>query len=325
MKTMTREIAAYLRLRRGMGFKLEVDEIRLKRFAAFLAERKAEYITTELALEFACAKEGVGAAGRIGRLVSIRGLARHLHAFEPKHEIPSTGLIWRGKTRAKPRLCSQPELSRLLAAARDVDATATRGLRPWTLHTLFGLLAVTGMRVGEAAALRRRDVNWEDRVLTIRGGKFGKSRTVPVHVTTMKVLREYSSRRDRHLRDGWRGENVSDAGDLFFVSNRGTALSGGWLRASFRMLLQRSGMTVAGRPSMRIHDLRHRFAVETLRKWYRQKNCDVESRLPALSTLLGHVNVEATYWYLSSTPALRAAAASRIEARWKGVGDDRAK
>ena len=75
---------------------------------------------------------------------------------------------------------------------------------------------------------------------------------------------------------------------------------------------------------MRIHDLRHRFAVETLRKWYRQKDRDVESRLPALSTLLGHVNVAATYWYLSSTPALRAAAASRLETRWKGVGDDRA-
>jgi integrase len=140
----------------------------------------------------------------------------------------------------------------------------------------------------------------------------------------MKVLREYACRRDRHLREGWRGEKVSNAGDLFFVSNRGTVLGGGWLRESFRMLLQRAGMTGAGRPNMRIHDLRHRFAVETLRKWYRQKNRDVESRLPALSTLLGHVNVEATYWYLSSTPALRAAAASRLETRWEGVADDRA-
>jgi integrase/recombinase XerD len=324
MKTMTREIDEYLRLRRGMGFKLEVDETHLRRFAAFLAERKTNHITTELALEFACANEAVGVVGRVGRLVSIRGFARHLHAFEPKHEIPPTGLIRRGKTRAKPRLCSKPELSRLLATALDVDATETRGLRPWTLHALFGLLAVTGMRVGEAITLRRGDVNWEDAVLTIRGGKFGKSRMVPVHGTTLKVLRDYARRRDRHLREGWRGEKVSDAGDLFFVSNRGTALSGPWLRASFRVLLQKSGLAGAGRPSMRIHDLRHRFAVETLRTWYRQKNCDVESRLPALSTLLGHVNVAATYWYLSSTPALRAAAASRLETRWKGVADDRA-
>jgi integrase len=202
MKTMTREIDAYLRLRRGMGFKLEVDETHLKRFAAFLAERKADYITTELALEFACANERVGTVGRIGRLVSIRGLARHLHAIEPKHEIPPTGLIRCGKTRAKPRLCSKPELSRLLATALDVDATETRGLRPWTLQTLFGLLAVTGMRVGKAIALRRSDVNWEDGVLTIRGGKFGKSRMVPVHGTTLKVLRDYARGRDRHLREG---------------------------------------------------------------------------------------------------------------------------
>lgn len=324
MKTMTREIDEYLRLRRGMGFKLEVDETHLRRFAAFLAERKAGHITTELALEFACANEAVGVVGRVGRLVSIRGFARHLHAFEPRHEIPPAGLIRSGKPRAKPRLCTHPELSRLLAAALDVDATATRGLRPWTLHALFGLLAVTGMRVGEATALRRSDVNWEDGVLTIRGGKFGKSRMVPVHGTTLKVLRDYARRRDRHLREGWRGEKVTDAGDLFFVSNRGTVLSGGWLRTSFRVLLQRSGMTRAERPNMRIHDLRHRFAVETLRKWYRQKNYDVESRLPALSTLLGHVNVAATYWYLSSTPALRAAAARRLETRWKGVANDRA-
>ena len=323
MKTMTRQIDEYLRLRRGMGFKLEVSENHLRRFAGFLAERKAKHITTGLALEFACANKG-GVVGRVGRLVSIRGFARHLHAFEPKHEIPPAGLIRSGKTRAKPRLCTQAELSRLLVTALDVEATATRGLRPWTLHALFGLLAVTGMRIGEATALRRSDMNWEERVLTIRDGKFGKSRMVPVHGTTLKVLREYACRRDRYLRKSWRGEKVSNAGDLFFVSNRGTVLGGGWLRESFRMLLQRSGMTGAGRPKMRIHDLRHRFAVETLRKWYRQKNCDVESRLPALSTLLGHVNVATTYWYLSSTPALRAAAASRLETRWKGVGDDHA-
>lgn len=324
MKELTREIDEYLRLRRGMGFKLEVDETHLRRFAEFLAERKASYITTQLALAFACEKVEVGAVGRVGRLVSIRGFARHLHAFEPKHEIPPAGLIRRAKPRAKPRLCSQSELRRLLAAALDVTATETRGLRPWTLHALFGLLAVTGMRVGEVIALHRTDVNWEDGVITVRGGKFGKSRMVPVHCTTLKVLREYAHRRDRHLRRGWRGEKVSDAGDLFFVSNRGTALSSGWLRASLRVLLQRSGMTGPGRPNMRIHDLRHRFAVETLLKWYRQKNCDVEAHLPALSTFLGHVNVEATYWYLSSTPALCAATTSRLEARWEGVADDHA-
>jgi len=165
-----------------------------------------------------------------------------------------------------------------------VTATETRGLRPWTLYTLFGLLAVTGMRVGEVLALRRSNVNWDDGVITIRDGKFGKSRMVPVHRTTLKVLRAYARRRDRHLRKEWRGEKMSDAGDLFFVSNRGTALSSGWLRTSFRELLRRSGIAGAACPNMRIHDLRHRFAVETLRRWYRQKNCDVESRLPALST-----------------------------------------
>ena len=322
MKAMIREIEEYLELRRGMGFKLQVDETHLKRFAAFLAERKASHITTQLALAFACENARVGVVGRVGRLVAIRGFARHLHAFEPKREIPPAGLIRRTKTRARPRLCSQREVSRLLAAALDVTATKTRGLRPWTLYALFGLLAVTGMRVGEVIALRRGDLSWEDGVITVRDGKFGKTRMVPVHRTTLKVLREYARRRDRHLRRAWRGEDVSNACDLFFVSNRGTVLSSSGLRTSFRGLLRRSGMAGPEHPNMRIHDLRHRFAVETLRRWYRQTDCDVESRLPALSTFLGHVNVEATYWYLSSTPALCAAVASRLEARWKGVAND---
>ena len=107
MKAMTREIDEYLGLRRGMGFKLDVDEIHLRRFAVFLAERKANHITTELALEFACASEAAGVVARVGRLVSIRGFARHLHAFEPKHEIPPAGLIRSGKTRAKPYPCNR--------------------------------------------------------------------------------------------------------------------------------------------------------------------------------------------------------------------------
>lgn len=319
MKPMTQELEEYLQLRRGMGFKLKVDEVRLKRFVAFLETRKARFITTELALAFACESEGVAAGSRVGKLVAIRGWARYLHAFEPKHEIPPAGLIRYPRTRAKPRLCSQRELSQLLAAALDLSPTATRGLRPWTLHALFGLLAVTGMRVGEAIALRRGDVDWEQGTLTIRAAKFGKSRIVPVHPTTMTVLRKYTCRRDRHVRQRWRGQDVCRVSDLFFVSNRGTPLSSSSLRASFKMLLRKCGMVEPGQPTLRIHDLRHRFAVETLRKWYRLGKRDVESRLPALSTLLGHVNVGATYWYLSSTPALRAAAASRLENRWRGV------
>lgn len=318
MNTIQCGLRNYLQLRRGMGFKLEIDERHLRHFLAFLRTRGARTITTKLALEFATQNTATDAAGWVQRLVAIRGFARYWQAFDLETEVPPAGLVRAAKKRAKPRLCSGREMAQLLAAAREGPMTATRGLRPWTLYALFGLLAVTGMRVGEAIALCNSDIDWADRTLTIRETKFGKSRRVPIHGSTAAVLASYAKRRDRFLHGGWRGARALRS-DHFFVSNRGTALSGSNLRLSFRSLQRKTGLTRNGGPQMRIHDLRHRFAVETLRRWYTAGGQGVGARLPALSTFLGHVNVAATYWYLSSTPALRAAAISRVESRWKGV------
>jgi integrase len=318
MNAIERGVGNYLQLRRGMGFKLEIDERHLRHFVAFLRGKRASTITTKLAFEFATRNTALDAGGWLGRLVAIRGFARYWQAFDPETEIPPAGLVRVPKKRAKPRLCSQREIVRLLEAARAGPITATRGLRPSTLYTFFGLLAVTGMRVGEAIALRKSDIDWADHTLTIRDTKFGKSRRVPIHGSTAAALDTYAKRRDRFLRAGWRGAHTLRS-DLFFVSNRGSALSSSNLRLSFRTLWLKGGLMKSGTPHMRIHDLRHRFAVETLRRWYVAGIPNIGARLPALSTFLGHVNVAATYWYLSSTPALRAAAMNRVETRWKGA------
>jgi integrase/recombinase XerD len=319
MKALRKVIGDYLQLRRGLGYKLEIDERHLHRFADFLENQKATRITTQLAMAFATENPRLGRGGRISRMCTIRAFARYWNGIDPSSEIPPTGLLRSPRKRAKPRLCSGRQIIRLLEAARRGKMTQTRGLRPWTLYALFGLLAVTGMRVSEAVNLRSDDVDWREAYLTIRDTKFGKSRRVPLHRSTLQTLRRYAHRRDRFLRSGWRRSSVCQTTGLFFVSNRGTALHGGYLRSSFRELQRKAGLAAPGALRVRIHDLRHRFAVETLRRWYERSVPNLEARLPVLSTFLGHVNVASTYWYLSSTPALRAAAIGRVESRWKGV------
>lgn len=321
MNPLRKGIADYLRIRRGLGYKLNVYERHLTRFVTFLESRDTPRITTQLAVEFATENPNLDPGGWVLRMSAIRGFARYWHGIDPASEIPPGGLVRCPRKRAKPRLCSDRELVRVLAAARQGALTRTRGLRPWTLYALFGLLAVTGMRVSEAVNLRTEDIDWNEGLLTIRDTKFGKSRRIPVHGSTLQILKNYARRRERHVRSTWRGAVVSRGSGLLFVSNRGTALSMGSLRWSFRDLQRKAGMAKGDCPAMRIHDLRHRFAVETLRRWYRLGRSAIGGRLPALSTFLGHVNVAATYWYLSSTPALRSAAIGRVESRWKGVAD----
>jgi integrase len=319
LKTLREAIRDYLDLRRSLGYKLETDERQLLRFADFLQARGTSRVTTALALTFTTENPHLDRGGWASVMSSIRGFARYWNGLDPASEIPPKGLLRSPRKRAKPRLCSERHLMRLLGATRPGRMSQTHGLRPWTLYTLFGLLAVSGMRVSEAVNLRTDDVDWKESFLTVRDTKFGKTRRVPLHRTTLQILRCYGQRRDRFLRVGWRGSLGARSTALFFPSNRGTVLSGGNLRWSFRELQRKAGLSVAGQPWIRIHDLRHRFAVETLRRWYRSSGADVERRLPALSTFLGHVNVAATYWYLSSTPGLRAAVVNRIESRWKGV------
>jgi integrase len=184
-------------------------------------------------------------------------------------------------------------------------------LQPRTYHCLFGLLAVSGLRLGEAVNLQPQDVDWSGGVLTIRGAKFGKTRLVPLHSSTLAVLRNYADLRDKIF--------TGRILPTFLVTSHGTKLEKTNLSRIFRELSRQIGIRKPGvRNGPRLHDFRHRFAIETLLRWYRTGE-EVTRRMPVLSTYLGHVNVSGTYWYLSSTPELIASASKLIEARWKGV------
>jgi integrase len=306
MNTLRQSLWHYVAMRRGLGYKFVHQEHRLSGFITFMEQRGAAIITTKLALEWATQPLGRHASWVL-RLSDVRGFARHLHGLEPRTEIPPTGIIaYRSRTR--PYLYTQEEIKMLLEAALALPPV--HGLRRWTYHCLFGLLAVTGLRISEALALRREDVDLETDILTIRDTKFGKSRLVPLHRSTQQVLLDYARRRDAHL--------VVPRSPYFLVAERGGRLLPQYVYRVFWRLSRQTGLRSASAHSgPRLHDFRHCFAVATLLDWYRSGR-SVDTLMPVLSTYLGHSCIRDTYWYLSACPELMDHAARRLEKRWEG-------
>ncbi len=308
MTDLRHAIRDYLALRRALGHKLLDYEIRLERFVSFLEKEKASYITVPLALNWAQQPRTSTMKTWNRNLAIVRGFAQYVSATDPRTQVPPKDLLPFDPARAKPYIYTEGEILQLMDAARAIRSYY--GLRGQTYYCLIGLLAVTGMRVGEALRLRRDDVDLDAGVLTIIDSKFGKSRLVPIHSTTVEALAEYSRRRDAFL------SKVSIPS--FFVSEPNKMpMTYSPVRTMFAKLSKQVGIRgPQDRRGPRLHDLRHRFAVETLLGWYRRGD-DVERQLPVLSTFLGHDGIQDTYWYLSSTPELLGAVCSRLEKRWE--------
>ena len=309
MKQLNVAVDDYLALRRGLGFKLREYGECLHEFVSCLKKNGLSHITTKLAVEYATHRQDEKPVSWTRRLGIIRGFARYRIGADPRTEIPPVGLLRFRSQRARPYLYSEDEIRRLLEAALKIESP--HALQPRTYYCLFGLLAVSGLRVGEAINLQPQDVDWSEGVLTIRGAKFGKSRLVPLHPSTRAALLDYAKRRDEIF--------ARRPAAHFFVTSRGTKLEKTNLSRIFRELSRQIGIRKPGvRHGPRLHDFRHRMAIETLLHWYRCGE-QLTRRMPVLFTYLGHVNVTGTYWYLSSTPELMAAASKLLENRWKGV------
>jgi integrase len=307
MSPLRQALIDYLAVRRALGFKLNRAEKLLEQFVTYVEERGERHLRISTIVAWAALPANTHRNWLAKRLSLVRGFARHLHAIDPANEVPPSDLLPWQRCRATPYLYSDGELAALLTAATSLQ-TAYRVL---TYQTLIGLLAVTGMRVGEALALDRNDIDVTHGVLTVRLTKFGKSRELPVHASTVEALRCYLGHRDRPRA----GASVP----AVFVSSAGTRLCYANVLWTFHRLLCCAGITqrsAACRP--RIHGFRHRFAVQTMLDAYRQGE-DAEARLAILSTYLGHVNPKATYWYLSATPELLQLAADRLELHVGGV------
>jgi integrase/recombinase XerD len=303
MSALRARAEEYLAMRRALGFKLTTQGRHLMSFVRFCEDRSADRVTADLAVEWAT-RTSRGSGNEVyqaRRLDVVRIFARHLQALDPSTEVPPDDVLARRYLRIQPYLYSLQEIAALMTAA---DALRP-ALRAATWRTLIGLLAVTGMRQGEACRLLRDDTDLETGTLVIRDSKFGKSRLVFLHPTTVASLHSYERARDRAFPE--------PEAATFLVNSRGRPLHGHNLPHTFAPLAVTAGIRVPpGTRAPRLHDLRHVFTVATLLDWYRDGQ-NVQARLPLLSTWLGHVDPKSTYWYLQAVPELLALAADRLE------------
>ena len=310
MSALRDRLRDYLALRRGLGFRLVEAECYLVDFCAFMERQGATVLTSSLALRWAMTPSNARPATWAGRLTVIRQFARYLKGFEPATEIPGTRLLPFRPKRCQPYLYSEEEIKALMAAAQSLPSR--QALKPHTVSTLIGLLAVTGMRVSEALSMHRQDVDLATGIITIRGSKFLKSRLVPLHPSTVGALKEYAARRHVCL------ARRRSCGPYFLLTGRGAKFAVSQVHLAFDAISRTVGLrTPQMRRGPRLHDLRHRFATETLLRWSRA-GAEIEREMPTLSTYLGHSNIADTYWYLSAHPELLKHAALRLERRWGG-------
>lgn len=305
MSGLQAHVDDYLRLRRALGFKLVEDGRVLGQLVGYLEAAGATTVSSELAIGWARLPVGVHPNHWAKRLRIARRFAAYLQTIDPMTEIPPPDVFPTRRQRATPYLFSQQDIYRLLEEARRLR----HPLRAASYEALFGLIAISGMRIGEAIALGREDVDLEAGLITIRKAKHDRARLVPLHPTATEALRRYASERDRLC--------PTPRSRAFFLSSAGTPVLAVGLRKAFREITTRIGVrTQAVHP--RIHDLRHRFAVQTLIGWQRS-DVNIDERITTLSTYLGHVSPADTYWYLSASPELMALAADRLADRFGEV------
>jgi integrase/recombinase XerD len=313
MATLTAQLESYIAIRRRLGFNLSFVMRVLRRFTEFADALGADHITADLFLTW---KEHFGSASNdtwSSRLSMVRSFATWLQGSDPRNEILPAGLISGKPRRTRPYIFNDEQIAKIVSEAARLPSSY--GLRGWTCSTLFGLIAVTGLRVSEALGLDDKDVDLDEAVITVRRGKNGKSRFVPLSASTRDRLGAYRVERKRIL-----GSSTAP----FFLIENGHRPTDCCARYNFALVSQRISLRQRqvfykhGR-GPRIHDLRHTFSVHTIMDWYRQ-GLDLDREMIKLSTFLGHEKPEYTYWYIEAVPELLLLASERAERSIDGGG-----
>lgn len=305
MKTssMIKHAQEYLQFKRKLGYQLYTEGKELFLFARYTDQigHKGP-VTTELAVQWARLPQNADPVYWARRYETVRRFAKHRFLFDSRTEIPPKHLLGSSKRRRTPHIYSDEEIAALLQAASQLNPT--NGLRPHTYVTLFGLLLSAGLRISEALNLSQQDVDLKTGILTVKETKFSKSRLVPISPSTVCALRRYSV-----FRDSYHPGTMSKG---FFLSEKGISLNYRQVLYIFMKLRRNLGWTDTDKRPPRIHDFRHSFAVKRLLKWY-EEGTDLDQKILALSTYLGHVQVTDTYWYLSAVAELLAVVSQRFE------------
>jgi integrase/recombinase XerD len=295
--SITLHLDRYLSVRRSLGYDLRTEERRLCRFARFADQEGALHIDTALFLRWDASLPDATTSTRSARLSAVRLFAQWLSSIDPAHEVPPRGLLPDRSQRPRPHIYSDAEIASIIAAAKALPSIY--GLRGLSYSTLFGLVAVTGLRISEALALDHDDLDVDNGVLRVRRGKLGKERLLPLDSTVVAQLLGYAAERDRLL---------GATPEAFFVTCKGTRLTDCSARYNFAHACQQIGLRAHQRycrhgRGPRIHDLRHTFAVRTMINWYRTGK-DPAREMIRLTTYLGHTDPDNTFWYLEAVPEL---------------------
>ena len=303
---MTALVADYVTLRRRLGYRSPSQERALRAFGRYLDLAGHDGpVLLEASLNWAASTASPDPCNPARRLATVRGFLRHLSALDGATEVPPPGLLGPAGHRKPPHVYADREIADLLAAAAGLAPAG--GLRPHCYATLFGLLACTGLRISEALALTCEDVDLAGGVLTVRAGKRGRARLIPLHPTALPPLRAYAAGRERRF-------GPPAGSEAFFRTDRSDRVSYNAANSTFIVLRRQLGWTAAGRArTPRVHDLRHRMVVRRIQAWHDQ-GADVDAKIAVLATYLGHVEVRDVYWYLSAVPELMSIIAARFGA-----------
>lgn len=306
MISLTTRLENYLAIRRKFGYDLSFQERVLRRFTSFADARGADHVTVNL---FFAWKEHFGLANQhtwSHRLSMVRVFATWLQSIDPRNEVPPSSLIPVKLRRTKPYIYTGKEIVKIVTEAAKLPSPY--GLRGWTFSTLFGLIAVTGLRISEAIGLDDVDMDLDEAVLLVRSAKNRSIRLLPISPSTARCLASYRTERNRIL---------DSCASAFFMHERGRRLKDCCVRYNFARVCQciglreRQGFHKHGQ-GPRIHDLRHAFAVRTIIDWY-QKGLNPDREMIKLSTYLGHTSPKYTYWYIEAVPELLQTALERAE------------
>ena len=295
-------LAAYVKLRRGLGYRFNEDVYLLRAFDRYVCKTRSTKISQELALAFATDNPNSSESYRFSRYKVVRQFSEYLAVFDPETPRLDPKALPIHKTRMKPYIYTEQDIAQLLHEARHISSK--NPMRGTTLHAVVGLAASTGLRIGEVVGLDKQDVNLETGTLLIRQSKFGKDRYVPLHATTLDVVRNYAVTRDTAF---------THSHDLaFFLTLRGRRFCKNTLQQAFCKIARRAGLRPPKGRGPSFHNLRHRFAVKRLVAWYKD-GVDVQAMLPALATYMGHVCYSDTAYYLTATAELLELAAERAQ------------
>jgi integrase/recombinase XerD len=304
MNTFADALKRYLEIRRSLGFSLDTAERILRKFVLFADAKGAAYMSTDLFLLWQNTFGTASSKTWPKRLSVVRGFAGWLNSVDPKHQVPPRGLCPGKVRRGHPYIYSEDQIRQIVKAADGLPST--NGIRGLTYSTLFGLIAVTGLRISEEVALDDDDVDLNDGIVAVRCGKLKKERILPVSESTVNHLRAYRKECNRLL---------GKVPIPFFVSDNGIRVTDCSTRYNFASVGRSIGLRSFERfkqhgTGPKVHDLRHTFAVRTMLDWDRLGQ-DPAREMIKLTTYLGHSDPKDTYWYIEAVPELLQLASER--------------